>query len=278
MTDLSQADLNPISAKKIAITLLVTAIVGFIAAFAVWSLTIATSQAIAIVSIGRDQAAAFIEEPQAVIERIKSPGFANAVSARAGISELSTLLPARQYGGSGALAVRNLKDPNVIEIRINLPQPELAQKALNAVVDELIADHSEKTAPLIQILQSTLATLDKNASELVKSGDTIAKNISSNGEISKDSMTLLIARAFTELGLVGVVKTENDLRVNLTMIHRTQAIMVPTVITPKATSLYQTVAAGALAGLLAGLLLLQMLPGFFRTGRHRLGISQPDPV
>jgi hypothetical protein len=277
MTDLSQADLKPISAKKIAITLLVTAILGSTAAFAVWSLTIATSQAIAIVSIGRQDQASFIEEPQAVIERIKSPDFAAAASARAGVSELSTLLPARQYGGSGALTARNLRDLNVIEIRINLPQRELAQKAINAVVDELLADHSAKIAPLIQNLQSTLATLDKHASELIKSSDTITKNITSNEE-SLNTTGLLSARALTETGLVAMIKSDNDLRVLLASIRRTQAIMVPTVITPKATSLYQTVAAGALAGLLAGLLLIKMLPGFFRTGRHRLGTRQPDPV
>jgi hypothetical protein len=278
MTDLSQADLQPISVKKITITLLVTAILGSIAAFAFWGPTIETSQAIAIVSIGRQDAAAFIEEPQVVIERIKSPGFATAASTRAGISELSTLLPAVQYGGSGALSARNLRDLSLIEIRINLPQRELAQKGINAVLDELIADHAAKIAPRIQNLQSSLAVLDSHVSELIKSSDTITKNISANGEISQDNTGLLTARAFTDSGLGTLLKSESDLGGLLTSIRGTQAITPPTVITRRASSLYQIVAAGALAGLLVGLLSLQMFPGFFRTGRPRLGISRPESV
>lgn len=284
MTDLSQADLQPISPKRITITLLVTAVLGFIAAFAFWSLTTETSQAIAVVSIGnfgRHDQFSLIEEPQAVIERIKSPSFVAAAAARAGISELSTLLTARQYGGNGALTARSLRDLNLIEIRINLAQPELALKAITAVVDELLADHEAKTAPLIQNLQSTLTTLDRHASEMIKASDAITKRVSGTSQnevIGQDSTALLSALALTESGLGALVISESELRILISNIHRSQVIGVPTVITPKATSLYQSVAAGTLAGLLVGLLLLQMFPGFFRTGRPRLGTSQPDPV
>jgi hypothetical protein len=278
MTDLSQADLQPISVKTITITLLVTAVLGFIAAFAFWSLTMETSQAIAIVSIGRQDHEAFIEEPQVVIERIKSPGFATAAATRAGISELSTLLPAVQYGGGGALSARNLRDPSLIEIRINLPQRELAKKGINAVLDELIADHAAKIAPRIQNLQSSLTVLDNHVSELIKSSDMIAKTISSNAEISQDNTGLLTARAFTDSGLSTLLKSESDLRRLLTSIRRTEAITPPTVTSRRASSLYQIVAGGTLAGFLAGLLLLQMFPRFFRTGRTSLGVSRPDLV
>jgi hypothetical protein len=287
MTDLQQADSKPISAKKITITLLATAIFGSIVGLAAWSLLLTTSQAIAVVSIGRyDQTPySLIEEPQAVIERIKSPNFVAAASARAGISELSTLLStllsARQYGGSGALTARSLRDVNLIEIRINLTQPELALKATTAVVDELIADHEAKTAPLIQNLQSALTVLEGHASEMIEASDTITKRVSGssqNEEVAQNSTALLSARALTASGLAALVKNESELRGLLSNIRKTQVVASPTVTTPKPTSLYQTVAAGTLAGLLAGLLLLQMFPGFFRTGRPRLGISRPDPV
>jgi hypothetical protein len=264
MTDLQQAHSKPISLKTITIALLATSILGSLVAIAAWALVLPTSQAIAIVSIGREDQNAPIEEPQAVIERIKSPDFAAAASTRAGISELSQLLLAVQYGGDGALSARNLRDPNLIEIRINLPQRELAQKGMNAVVDELIANHAEKIASRIKDIQSTLVVLDRRESELIKSSDTITKNIGSNGETSQDNTGLLNARAFTETGLISVVKNEIDLRSLLSFIRATRVIMTPTVLTPRTSSLYRVVAAGALAGLLVGLLALQMFPRFFR--------------
>jgi hypothetical protein len=278
MTDLSQADLKPISVKKITIMLLATAILGSTAALVVSRAP--NSEAIAIVSIGRQDQTAFIEEPFAVIERLKSSWFATAASTRAGISELSTLLPARQYGGSGALSARNLRDLSLVEIRIELPQPELAQKAITAVVDELIANHEAKVAPLIQYIQSSLPALDRSTSEMIKASDAITKRLKSSpqeGEIDQESAALLSARALTEAGLGALVRSAIELRLLSANIRKTRLVATP-IVTTKATSLYQTVAAGALAGLLVGLLLLQMFPDFFRTGRPRLGTSQPDPV
>jgi hypothetical protein len=282
MNDLQQVDPAPISAKTLTITLLATSILGFAVALTAWSLLLTTSQAIAVVSIGRyDQTQySFIEEPQSVIERIKSPNFVAAASARVGIPELSALLPARQYGGSGALAARSLRDPNLIEIRINLTQPELALKAVTAVVDELIADHEAKAGPLIQNFQSTLTVLDKHASEMVKAGDTISRLVGGSpqsGETGQDGAALLSARALTESGFGALVRSAIELRTLTSNIRKTQIIAAPTVTTPKTTSLYQTVTAGAVAGLLAGLLLLQMFPGFFRTGPTRLEVSRPSP-
>jgi hypothetical protein len=268
MTDLQQADSKPISVKKVAITLLATAIFGSIVAFAAWSLQLSNSQAFVMLSIGRTDSL-LIEEPQTVIERTKSTGFAAAVAARAGISELSTLLPAVQYGGSGALSARSLRDPNLIEFRLNLPQPELALKAITAIVDELIADHEAKVAPLIDSHQSTLAVLERQASEMIKASDSITKRaaaFSQNEEACQDCSALLSARALTESALAILVGGQNSTRVQLSNIRRSQVIGLPTVTTPKPTSLYRIVAAGTLAGLLAGLLLLQMFPSFFRTG------------
>ena len=281
MTDLQQADLNPISLKIRAVTLLAGAIIGSLIGFAAWSLLFANSQAIAVVSVGRYDPGSLIEEPQAVIERIKSTGFASAAAARAGAPELSTLLPARQYGGSGALSVRSLRDVNLLEIRINMAHPELAQKAITAVVDELIAEHSAKIAPLTQNLESTLAALDTLTSEMIKSSDAISKRINGgfqSGEIGKDSTDLWSARALTESGLGGLVKSAGDLRVLVSNVRKSRAITVPTVITPKASSLYQTVAAGTLSGLLIDLLLLQMFPDFFRTVRPGARTRRPAPV
>jgi hypothetical protein len=262
--------------KATTVTLLAGAVAGSIIGLTAWSLLLANSQATTVVSIGRYDQSSLIEDPQAVIERIKSPNFAAAASARVGIPELSTLLPARQYGGRGALSARGSKDSNLIEIRVNLTQPDLAQKAITAIVDELVADHEARAAPLIQNLQSALTVLDKHASEMIKANDSITKRIngsSQGGEIGEDSMALLSARALTETGLGALVKSEIELRMLASNVRKTQVLVAPTVTTSKPTSLYQIVAAGSLAGLLAGLLLFQMFPGFFRTGRPNQGTS-----
>jgi hypothetical protein len=166
----------------------------------------------------------------------------------------------------------------MIEIRLNLKQPETALKGITAVVDELIANHDEKLAPRIQILQSTQMLFDKYALELRKSADTIAENISSNREIRQDNTSLLIARYFTDSGLIGAMKTASDIKYLLSNIRKTRAIMVPTVMVPSASAPYRFAATGTLAGLLVGLLVLQMFPSLFQTGRPRLGVSRSDPV
>jgi hypothetical protein len=258
------------------ITLLTGAVAGSIIGLAAWSQLLANSQATSVVSIGRYDQTSLIEDPQTVIERIKSPNFVATASARVGIPELSMLLPARQYGGLGALSARGSKDSNLIEIRINLTQPDLAQKAITAIVDELVAGHEARTAPLVQNLQSALTVLDKHESEVIKASDLITKRLngsSQGGEIGEDSITLLSARALTETGLAALIKSDIELRLLASNVRKTQVVVPPTVTTSKPTSLYQIVAAGALAGLLAGLLLLQMFPGFFRTGRPSLETS-----
>jgi hypothetical protein len=159
---------------------------------------------------------------------------------------------------------------SLIEIRIDVPEPELAQKAINAVVEELIANHEEKIAPLIQNLQSTLPALDRRTSEMIKASEAITNRLGGsfqNGEIDQESAALLSARALTEAGLGAMVKSASELRMLSGNIRKTQLVATPMVTTAKATSLYRIVATGMLVGLLVGLLSLQMFPGFFRTGR-----------
>jgi hypothetical protein len=281
MTDAQLTHPGPISAKRVTFALLVTAIIGSSAALAASSQLLATSYAVAIVSIGKYDPSSSIEEPQSFIERVKSSSFAAAISGRAGIPELAMLLPAAQYGGSGAISARSLRDPNLIEIRVSLQEPELALKAVTAAVDELMADHEAKVAPLIQNLQSDVALLSRHASEMVKTSETVTKRASGasqNEEAGKDSTALLSALALTESGLAALINDESRMRGVLFDIRRSQVIAVPTVTTTKATSAYRIITAGALAGLLVGLLLLQLFPGVFRTGQPRLGVSRPDPA
>jgi hypothetical protein len=265
MTDLQQPDPKSISVKARAITLLAGAVAGSTLGVVAWSLLLATSQATAIVSVGRYDATQFIEEPATVLDRIKLPGFAAAAATRAGIPELSALLPGRQYGGGGALTARSLREPPLIEIKINSAAPEVALKAVTAAVDELIANHEEKAAPLIQHLQSALTEMSQRVSEISRANEEIKKLLSSSSQSEAsihDAANLVSARAFTESSLASLAKRESELRILVFNLRRTQVIAAPTVTMTRAASFYQIVAAGALAGLMAGLLLLQMFPGF----------------
>ena len=116
---------------------------------------------------------------------------------------------------------------------------------------------------------------------MIENSDTITKRAggpSQNEETGKDSAALLSASALTESGLAALIKSEGDLRSLLSNVRRTQIIAAPTVSTPRPASLYRIVTAGALAGLLAGLLLLQMFPGFFRSGWPDARMIRPDSV
>jgi hypothetical protein len=269
MTDPSLTHPSSISVKNVTFALLVTAIVGAIGAWTFWGQLPTTSDAVAIVSIGKYHSSS-IEEPQSFIERVKSRSFAAAVSGRAGIPELATLLPAPEYGGSGAISARSLRDPNLVEIRVSLLEPDLALKAVSAAVDELIADHAAKIEPLIRNLRSDVEVLGRHASELVKSGDMKrAGGSSENEEEGKDGAADLSALALTESGLAALIEGENTMTASLLHIRRTQVVAVPTVTMSKAASPYGIIAAGALGGLLVGFLLLrcfQMFSGLANPG------------
>ncbi|MCP3384594.1 hypothetical protein NLM31_29900 [Bradyrhizobium sp. CCGUVB4N] len=254
------------------------AILGTMAGVAATRLTAASNQAIAIISIGRqDQAGqpAYIEEPFGLIERIKSSGFAKTVSARAGISELSTQLPARQYGGGGALEARTLRDLGLIEIRINLPHAESAQKAISAVVDQLLADHEANAAALGENIRSALPLVEKGVSQMVESRDMITKrlaNLPQDGQTDEEATRLRSALALTESGLSSLVNSAKDLTILAANVRKTQIVAAPTVTTTSASAFYRIVAMGTLAGVVIAFLLLQLFPGLFRAN-HPSGMK-----
>jgi phosphoribosylformylglycinamidine (FGAM) synthase PurS component len=258
--------------KTRIVMLLAGAIVGSIMGIAAWTQFLASSQATAIVSIGRyDQSTSWIEEPQAVIERIKSAEFASAVAARAGVADLATQLPSRQYGGNGALSVRNLRDLNILEIKINAADPEFAKKAITAAVDQLLAEHSAKIEPLIQDLDSRLKSLEGITAATTQSNDALTKRI-------VNGLLALFARGASDAGLFAMVKEIGQLKMLVANIRRSRAITAPTVTTPNSASLYRIITAGAVAGFLFALLVLQIFPSFFRTSSLGARLTQPPQV
>ncbi len=279
MTDSARADSRPVSAKARIAALLAGTIIGLLVGISIWPF--AVSQAIVIISIGRYDQYSWIEEPQAVIERIKSSDFASAVAARAGLPDLATQLPARQYGGNGALSVRNLRDVNILEVKISAADPQVAQKALTAVVDQLLAEHSARIDPLIQDLESRLKSLDMLTSAAIQSSSAIAKRIgneSQNSDTGSNSTFAVFTRALNDTGLGQLMNSATNLKLVINSVRKSRAISVPTVIAPNSASLYRIIAAGAVAGFLFALLLLQMFPKFFRTNTLNAPVAQSPRV
>lgn len=270
MTDLLQAKSKLISVRRATTILLLAAILGAVAGLAATRLTAASNQSIAVISLGRQDKDTFVEEPLALMERIKSTAFASAVAAHAAIPELSIQLPARQYGGGGAIEARSLRDPGLVEIRINLPQSESAQKAMTAVVEQLIAEHEAKAAPVIANIKSSLPMLEKGVSEMIESRDAITKrlgNLSQDGQAEHEAIALRSALAQTEAGLSSLVRNANDLTTLAANFRKSQIVTAPTGTTTNASAFYRIVAMGTLAGIVIGILLLQLSPGLFRAGR-----------
>ncbi|MBW5435835.1 hypothetical protein FXB41_13890 [Bradyrhizobium canariense] len=267
MTDLSQASSKPISVRRTVIILLVAALLGLFAGLAATRTTVASSQAIAVISIGKPNKDGFLEEPFSLIERIKSTGFATTVAARAAMPDLTTLLPARQYGGAGALEARTLREPTLIEIRVNLPRAEAAQKAVAAVMDQLLADHEMKERPLTDSVRSSLPLIEKGVSQLVESRDMITKRLGSlpqDGQTDQEIAALRSALALTETGLSSLVDSARALTVLAVDSRKTQIVAAPTVMTTSGGSFYRMTAAGTVVGLVIGFLLLQLFPSLFR--------------
>jgi hypothetical protein len=190
---------------------------------------------------------------------------------------LAALLPSSQYGGSSALSVRSLRDVNLLEVKISAPTADEAKSAMTAAVDQLVAEHAAKMAPLIESFQSTAKSLEALTSDTIRSNEALTKRLSETlqgSSNSQDAVPLMSARASAETGVGALVKSMSELKILSAIIRPTRAVTSPSVTTPKASSLWRTIIAGALAGFLLGLLMLQIFPGLFADFRSNNG-GQP---
>jgi hypothetical protein len=248
---------------------------GSIFGTAAWFLLFTTCQGLALISIGRfdntsprpDQPTQvnWIEEPQVLAERMKSLGFAKSVAERAKLPEIATLLPARQYGGGSALSVRSLRDTNLIEIKVNAKNPATAHAAIEAIVEELVSEHTKRMAPLLRDAALRLQSLNDLATDARKSRDRLTKQLEElppDGQNVQQSSTLLALKSTADNNLAAIEKTALEVETALSgqSIRNTRVIQAATVITPKLSSLFQTILLSAVAGLILAFLCLQTRP------------------
>jgi hypothetical protein len=249
-------------------------IAGSLFGLAAWLLLFSNSQGLAVVSIGRfdntsprpDQPTQvnWVEEPQVVVERMKSQSFAKSVAERAQQPELATLLPAKQYGGSGALNVRSLRDPNLLEIKISSKDPNTVRAAIEAVVAELISEHTTRVEPLLSEIALKLQSIKDLAADARKSHDQLTKllDASPRDENAQQTLTLLALKSVADSNLAALEKTTLEVEVASSgqATRNTRVIQPPSISTPKISSLFQTMVLAGLAGIIFAILYLQSRP------------------
>jgi hypothetical protein len=114
------------------------------------------TKAIFILNVGEiNQTKSFVEDPDALIERMKSPAFAASVSERAKLPELAILLPSVQYGGKGQLTARSLRpvtlgSPSLIEVAISSSSSQNVEAAAVAASQQILEDHAQRLAPFLE--------------------------------------------------------------------------------------------------------------------------------
>jgi hypothetical protein len=271
--------------KASFIILLGGLIAGALFGLAAWLLLFTNSQGFSLVSIGRfdntsprpDQPtqANWVEDPQVVVERMKSQGFAKSVAERAQQPELATLLPAKQYGGSGALNVRSLRDPSLLEIKISSKDPNTVRTAIEAVVAELISEHTTRVEPLLRDAALKLQSLKDLAADARKSHDQLTKllDASPRDENAQQALTLLALKSVADSNLATLEKATLEVETASSgrAARNTRVIQAPTISTPKISSLFQTMVLAALAGIIFAILYLQLRPRSYQNK-----IFEPD--
>lgn len=283
------------SQRKVSfIILLGGPIAGALFGLAAWLLLFTNSQGFALVSIGRfdntsprsDQPtqANWIEEPQALVERMKSQSFAESVAERAQQPGLAVLLPAKQYGGSGALNVRSLRDPNLLEIKVSGKDPDIARTAIEAVVGELIGAHKRRVEPLLHEVGLKLQSLRDLAADARKSHDQLTKLLDAlprnENENAQQVLTLLALKSVADSNLATIEKATLEVETALASqsTRNTRVIQDPTVTTPKISSLFQTMALSALGGIIFAILYLQLRPRSYQSKIHEPDEANSPPV
>ena len=97
--------------------------------------------------------------PGYAAERVLTPEFAYEVAKELNDDALIASLPARQYGGGGALSARVNTAANALEMRVVAPDADRALVGIKAVTKTVLSQDTESIQPQLEILQSNLARL-----------------------------------------------------------------------------------------------------------------------
>lgn len=246
------------------LTLVLFAIAGGVLGYLAYRSVFGGPEAIALIQIGQvggDSAPILVEDPNTLMERMKSADFADAVAKRSGLADAAKLLPAGQYGGAGALRSRMLRSGDQVEIRVTAEGEDEAMALAGAVLDEIGAEHDALMAPLMAVLNAQIADMEAQAAS-VRAADTEVGTRLSAIDLSQRSLVeysmLLSARAANAAQLLDVAESITDARMLALppQTEPTRVIARPSISRPVLSSPFHTGVLGAVAGFLVGLLAL----------------------
>ena len=253
-------------------------LVGWIA----WTTVLSFSQATFIVSIGQVQQGipsgtigqpikldqAFLEDPSALIERVRSPSFASAIAARTGIAELSDALPARQYGGRGMLAARSLRPPsqglpNLIEVRISSLSPDMAGNAARAAAEQIVEEHKVLLEPFVSAMKKRGDLLEEQIILIRKSDEQMAQKIEKNSDHQASDISdavLVGAKLLSEKRALDLELTAYDAKLAILTqnTRRTMVLFAPATSIPRRAWAFMAPVSGGLAGMIFMFLALRV--------------------
>ena len=136
--------------------------------------------------------------PGFAAERVVTPAFAYEVARELSDDELIASLPARQYGGSGALSARVNAAANALEMRVVAPDADRALAGVKAVTKTVLSQDTESIQPQLEILKSNLARLQSTQERAQDVGVYLSGKIKSlaendHSQTSNGDMTLPVA-------------------------------------------------------------------------------------
>lgn len=234
---------------------------GFIAFFVVLS----SHEALGIIQIGHTLKLStvapgnFIEDPNAVVERLKSKAFAKAIGERLHDQRLDVMLPATQYGGKGGVRPRLLRDGTQVEVRLNADTDGEAVTALEALFAQLIEEHKKVTALSFEVIRKREKQLQDEidrALELDKFIDNQLRTRQVTSENIAEFSFLMTARG--QSSRLGGVLYELKLADLPPIAQETRVVSDPAIGRPILSTPWLTALLGLIAGAALGLALLQI--------------------
>ena len=138
-----------------------------------------------------------------------------AVAQRAGRPEFTELLEG-QYGGAGKLKVQQIRNSNLLKLKVRGRTAELAKLAAETVVKELTSRHAELAAPTLGYMRSRLDSLKSQINADSKVAEVIARRMEAlvhKGSNVPEYSLLLSSQAMAE----NTLASRNLLAMNIEM-------------------------------------------------------------
>ncbi len=271
------------------------AVLGGLLGYLAWIFVLSFSQSTFIVSIGQVGQGSlsgavgqqvkleqvFLEDPSAFIERVRSPAFAASIAARIGKPEFIETLPALQYGGRGRLTARSIRPPNLgpanlVEVRISSFDPDLAQAAAQAAVDQILQEHSKLLEPFLDAMKTRQAFLNSQSLSSRKMNEEISRKMGDGTDISDVSKAISVgAKLLGSKSTLDLELTGYDAMIGLLTqdFRKTLVLFEPATARPRVV----WVVAGPLSGAIAGFIFAFLALRIAREVAQRRG-SPPSPI